>query len=119
MLKWLAYLACWGVASTAAALSLSDIELNSFLNQPLSARIQLPGASDEELGSLQINLSQGDDTSAGRAVLSHKIVNENGVAYILISSKEAIKEPVLTFTLEASWSDGRLVREYKLLMDPR
>ena len=45
--------------------------------------------------------------------------DENGQHYIHISTKDAVREPILTFVLEANWSDGRFLREYSLIMDPQ
>ena len=94
------------------ALSLSDIELKSALNQILDARVLLLAVDKDELGSLQININDN-------ANLKYEIKeNENG-HYISITSRDVVKEPVLNFSLEVSWSKGRLIREYSLLIDPR
>ncbi|MBF8268600.1 MAG: pilus assembly protein FimV, partial [Gammaproteobacteria bacterium] len=44
--------------------------------------------------------------------------NENG-HYISITSRDVVKEPVMNFSLEVTWSKGHLIREYSLLIDPR
>ena len=118
-LKWLIGFAGWCICSVVMALSLADVELHSSLNQPLDARIQLPGVSEGELGSLHIDLRSTNTASLSAIALRHEVIQDSSGAYIQISSKEAIKEPVLSFTLEASWSDGRMGREYMLLMDPK
>ena len=104
-----------------SALALSDIELKSSLNQILDARVSLSGLTQDELGSLQINIDQNTDPDADQSSikLTPKLEqNENGY-YISITSKNVIKEPVLSFSLEINWSKGRLIREYSLLIDPR
>ena len=104
-----------------SALALSDIELKSSLNQILDARVSLLGITRDELGSLQINIDQDKELAADQSSikLTPKLEqNENGY-YISITSKNVIKEPVLSFSLEINWSKGRLIREYSLLIDPR
>ena len=38
--------------------------------------------------------------------------------YVRITTANAITEPFLTFLVEATWSRGRLLREYTVLLDP-
>ena len=99
-------------ASTAWALSLSDIELKSGLNQILDARVMLLAVDSDELGSLDVKIP--DHPNLQQEIKE----NENG-HYISITSRDVIKEPVLNFSLEVNWSKGHLIREYSLLIDPR
>ena len=104
-----------------SALALSDIELKSSLNQILDARVLLSGITQDELGSLKINIDQNSELAADQSSIiltPERKQNENGY-YISITSKDVIKEPVLSFSLELNWSKGRLIREYSLLIDPR
>ena len=39
-------------------------------------------------------------------------------AVIQVRSRSPITEPFLTFLVEATWSSGRLLREYTVLLDP-
>lgn len=123
LLLVLAFIALPGFAS---ALGLGKLQLNSALNQPFDARIELPSTSALELQSLHVGLA---DTEAFRRakidrpfVLSKLkfvvIENENDPDYIQISSRDVIREPYLNFLLEANWSTGRIYREYTVLLDP-
>ena len=103
------------------ALALSDIELKSSLNQILDARVLLLEINKDELGSLQVNIDEDKELAAnqGSVKLKPEIKqNENGY-YISITSQDVIKEPILKFSLDLSWSKGHLIREYSLLLDPR
>ena len=105
----------------ANALALSEIEVNSSLNQPLNAKIYLKTITQEELNSLKLDINDISETTANpvAAQLKYEILeNENG-HYINITSRDVIREPVLSFSLDISWSKGRLIREYSLLIDPR
>jgi pilus assembly protein FimV len=44
--------------------------------------------------------------------------NADGTAVVRITSREVVQEPFLEFLLEISWSKGRLLREYTVLVDP-
>ena len=103
------------------ALSLSDIELKSSLNQVLDARVLLLEVNREELGSLQMNIHENTEIAANQGYIKltpELKENKNGY-YINITSQDVIKEPVLDFSLELNWSKGHLIREYSLLIDPR
>ena len=108
------------------ALGLGNLELNSGLNQPFDARIELLYATAEELQTLTIGLA--DSAAFQRAGIDRPFILSNlrftvdssgeGAAYILISSRKPVREPFLNFLLEANWSKGRLYREYTVLLDP-
>mgnify|MGYP001821839850 CR=1 FL=1 len=113
-------------AGNALALGLGDIELKSALNQPLDAEIELLSATDAELEELKVAIGSPDSFArAGidRPVFLSKLRfdvarNDQGEPVIQVSSRDLVQEPFLDFILEVSWSKGRLVREYTVLVDP-
>lgn len=109
------------VSPRIEALALSDVELVSHLNQRLLARIHLLQVSAEELSELNIEVSEliDGDTAGRRTVLSHEIVTEGSNHYLDIRSKEAVREPILSFSVELNWSSGHLIRNYALIIDPQ
>ena len=123
LLLVLAFIALPGFAS---ALGLGKLQLNSALNQPFDARIELLSTSASELQSLHVGLA--DIEAFRRAKIDRPFVlsklkfavieNENDPDYIQISSRNVIREPYLNFLLEANWSTGRMYREYTVLLDP-
>lgn len=121
VLKWLISLICWLLSPAVLALTITDIDLKSFLNQPLDARIDLLHASDKELSSLKIQLHDtGQNGSQRHIKLYHEVKKgENGQHYIQVMTRDAVHEPILTFTLEANWADGHFLREYSLILDPQ
>ena len=114
------------VSAGGFPLGLGNIELISGLNQSFDARIELLSPTSSELDSLNIRVA--DIEAFDRAGIEWLIIlnslsfeveiNDSGPDYIKISSREAIREPFLNFLLEASWSSGRLFREYTVLLDP-
>jgi pilus assembly protein FimV len=111
---------------TLYALGLGEIRLNSALNQPFNADIELLSPTTEELGSLKVALASNDvfsrygidrpqylsnfDFSVSR--------NRDGKATIRVTSNRSVTEPYVTLLVEATWARGRLVREYTVLLDP-
>lgn len=120
-LKWLVCGILWGLSPAVSALALSDIELHSHLNQPLEARVNLSGVDGADLAGLNVLIHAGGAGKYQEMVpLKHEVKEDSaGRHYIRITSSRAIREPILTFTLEVDWSGGRYSREYALLIDPQ
>ena len=111
----------------AWALGLGDIRLSSALNEPLRAEIELLAATPEELDNLTVELAAPEafqrydlDRPMFLAGLRFEIEKSGRAAsnVIRVTSTEPITEPFITFLVEATWSRGRLLREYTLLLDP-
>jgi pilus assembly protein FimV len=120
-------LAIIALPTNSFALGLGEIEVNSFLNQPLNAEIKVISARAGEIDDLLVTLASRD--SFKRAGLSRprhlselrfavKKNEEGDSAVILVTTKSAVKEPFLNFLVEADWSKGRVLREYTVLLDP-
>lgn len=119
-LKYLLGMAGWAYFTAVQAVSLSEAELTSYLNQPLNARVMLGGISPAELASLQVSFVQVAAGAGGAYIsLTSELVDDATGQYIHISSKQIIREPVVTFILELAWTGGRMQREYSLLLDPK
>lgn len=116
---WPTALLLW--CSGAAALGLGEIEVRSRLAQPLSAVIPLSTSSPGELDSLRINLA--DNTEFARAGIERAdylgtLKFEVKGNQIVVTSKQAAREPFLSLLLDVRWAGGRLLREYTVLLDP-
>ncbi|MEX6504309.1 FimV/HubP family polar landmark protein [Pseudomonas zhanjiangensis] len=110
----------------AHALGLGEVTLQSALNQPLVAEIELLEVRD--LGSDEVlpNLASPDEfTKAGvdrqyflTDLKFTPILKPNGKSVIRVTSSKPVREPYLNFLVEVLWPSGRLLREYTLLLDP-
>jgi pilus assembly protein FimV len=114
------------LTSEVWAIGLGDINLNSALNEPLRAEIVLLSASPDELSDLTVTLAS-DETFVRYGIdrpfylqgLEFNIVDAGASGSVVqIRSRAPITEPFLTFLVEATWSSGRLLREYTVLLDP-
>lgn len=113
-------------AGSLMALGLGEIKLESFLNEPLKASIDLLNMGGLHPDEIKIRLGTSDDfdkLGLDRAYFLTSIKfevadNGSGGARIVISSEEAVLEPYLDFIVEARWPSGRLLREYTVLVDP-
>lgn len=111
---------------TLYALGLGEIRLNSALNQPFNAEIELLSPTTEELGSLKVALAGNDVFSRYGIDRPQYLSNfefavsrtRDGKATIRVTSNRSVTEPYVTLLVEATWARGRLVREYTVLLDP-
>jgi pilus assembly protein FimV len=112
--------------SLSSALGLGEIHLNSALNEPMNAEIDLVAATPDELSALHATLAGRDaftrygiDHPPFLSSLTFKVgKSKDGRDVLLVRSTEAIPEPFVTFLVEVNWARGRLMREYTVLLDP-
>lgn len=110
----------------AHALGLGEVSLKSALDQPLDAEIELLEVRDLATGELIPSLASPDDFSkAGvdrQFFLSDlkftPVIKPNGKSVIHVTSSKPVREPYLNFLVQVMWPNGRLLREYTLLLDP-
>jgi len=108
------------------ALGLGDIEIDSYLNQPLKARINLLSRPSEDLFDIKVRLASRK--SFERAGIDyHQVLrglrfsvetSAKGKSYIKVTTHKRMRAPFLNFLVEVNWSRGRIQREYTLLIDP-
>ncbi|QLF91867.1 FimV family protein [Pseudomonas sp. ABC1] len=111
---------------TAFALELGKVELKSALNQPLTAEIELldvQGLSATEvvskLASIEDFRKAGVDRQAFLSELSFTpVLQADGRSVIRVSSSKPVREPYVSFLVDVQWPNGRVLREYTLLLDP-
>lgn len=110
----------------AYALGLGEVSLKSSLNQPLVAEIELldakslgPGEVVPSLASVEAFNKAGVDRLYFLTDLKFTpVLRPDGKNVIRITSSKPVREPYLNFLVEVLWPNGRLLREYTLLLDP-
>lgn len=108
------------------ALGLGEIQIKSKLNQPLDAEIQITSASVSELKDVVFSIPDADvfaryNLDRPQVLNSVRFIVENrGSAnkVIRLASTQVVKDPFLTFLIQADWPQGRMLREYTVLVDP-
>ena len=113
-------------ASSVMALGLGELTLDSFLNEPLNARVDLLNTGGLHQDEIRIRLATKEDfdkLGLHRAyfltnIKFEVVTGDSGNAQLVISSDEPVLEPYLDFIVEARWPSGRLLREYTVLVDP-
>ena len=112
-------------SALAPALGLGEITLHSALNQPFSADITLIDAGGLAEGDLSVSLATADEF--GRAGvervfflnnLKFKPILRGNRTIIRVTSSKPVNEPFLNFLVQLNQPNGRLLREYTVLIDP-
>ncbi|MEE8079360.1 MAG: FimV/HubP family polar landmark protein, partial [Pseudomonadales bacterium] len=108
----------------AVALGLGDIDVDSALNQELLAEIELVAARDD-IDTLEVGMASPDmfsryglDRPLILTQLRFEVVRRDDGAVVRVTTRDPVREPFITFLLEANWAGGRLIREYTILLDP-
>jgi len=107
----------------AFGLGLGDIEMRSALNQPMQAEIRLTAVKPGELDGMVVQLASADafaragiERSTVLTDLTFNVDSSASVPVIRISSSSPVVEPFLNFLLEVDWPQGRMIREYIVVM---
>ena len=114
------------VSGPAQALGLGQIEIRSQRGQPLLAEIPIVSSDPSELENLQARLASPDTFARIGLEPPQGIVSDlqftvalspRGDPVIRVTSQQPVDQALLTFLLEVDWGQGRLVREYSVLVD--
>jgi len=112
-------------ATTAHALGVGEVKLNSRLNQPLNAQIALFEANGLDSEEIIVKLASpeafdrvGLDRPYFLTDLKFNPKLQGAQGNIIVTSSKPVREPYLSFLIEVIWPNGRMLREYTLLLDP-
>ncbi|MCB1775260.1 MAG: FimV family protein [Gammaproteobacteria bacterium] len=110
----------------AHALGLGELNSKSALNQNFSGEIALLSVGPDEIDSLRVRLANVD--AFERAGIERPFyltllkfeprIGPAGKPVISVTSGFPIREPFLNFLVEVNWPNGRMFREYTVLLDP-
>ncbi|WP_419709492.1 FimV/HubP family polar landmark protein [Pseudomonas sp. NFX224] len=110
----------------AHALGLGELTLKSTLNQPLVAEIELLDVKDLTAAEVVPSLASPEDfAKAGvdrQAFLNDltftPVLNASGKSILRVTSNKPLSEPMVKFLVQVMWPNGRLLRDYSVLLDP-
>ncbi|KIQ60910.1 FimV/HubP family polar landmark protein [Pseudomonas fluorescens] len=110
----------------AQALGLGELTLKSTPNQPLVAEIELLDVQQLTAAEVVPSLASPEDfAKAGvdrQAFLNDlsftPVINANGKSVLRVTSSRPLSEPMVKFLVQVMWPNGRLLRDYSVLLDP-
>ncbi len=107
------------------AVTLGEARVNSFLNQPLDAEIDLIGLAPGQHEDLRLRVANqshferlGIAYDHFLASLQFDIVQSADRWLVRMRSDRPVAEPFIDFPLQMSWPGGQLIKQYTLLLDP-
>lgn len=109
------------------ALGLSDVEVHSFLGQPLHATVTVRSAKAEDVSNLSVRLAPKAHFIRTRLSWLEQLSDlrfmrqkssRNNIAVIQMMTETAIQEPVLSLLLELNTGKKRLFRVVTILLKP-
>ena len=110
----------------AAALGLGEIQSRSYLNEPLAAEIPVLSASAGRTADAQRQSRLGRHLRPNTACTRPAFLGDLNFSgssrarrrSIRVTSPQPVMEPFVTLLIEVRWPQGRLLREYTVLLDP-
>lgn len=110
----------------ANAAGLGKMTVTSALGQPLRAEIELIADSKEDVSTFAARMAPNDafrqagiEKMPGLTNVRFSIEKRpSGQHYLRVTSAQPINEPFMALLVELNWPNGRLVREYTVLLDP-
>ncbi|MEO5771685.1 MAG: hypothetical protein ABIQ29_06420, partial [Burkholderiaceae bacterium] len=107
-------------------LGLGRMAVQSALGESLRAEIDVTSITPEEAASLRVRVAPAEAYRAAGVDYSSILTGTqvslarraDGRPYLRVVSDRVVQEPFVDVILEVTWSSGRLVREYTLLLDP-
>jgi pilus assembly protein FimV len=116
----------FALPGAAEALGLGEIHVDSALNEPLAAEVDIVGATAEDLAGITASIANretfvrfGVDRPAFLSTAAFKIaMDSKGQPVLAIRSTDAFTEPLINMLIDLRWHSGELIRQYTLLLDP-
>ncbi|MDJ0741474.1 MAG: peptigoglycan-binding protein LysM, partial [Gammaproteobacteria bacterium] len=106
------------------ALGLGELSSKSTLNQNFQGEIALLSVKADELDTVRVKLA--DQEAFSRAGVDRPFylsllkfepqLTARGKPVVRVTSEFPIREPFLNFLIEVNWPNGRLLREYTVLL---
>ena len=123
--RWLLVAGVFSYSTWSMALGLGDITVHSALNQPLKADIALVDAAGLSASDLSASLATADEFARAGVErvfflndLKFTPILHGNRQMIRVTSRKPVNEPFLNFLVQLNQPNGRLLREYTLLIDP-
>nr|WP_242476832.1 FimV/HubP family polar landmark protein [Halochromatium glycolicum] len=114
----------WG--EPAGALGVGEMRTQSALNQPFYGEIRLFDVDENGLDNVKASLASRSAFEQAGIERPHSLtrlqfrpmIGPGGEPIIQVVTREPVREPYLDMLVEVVWPDGRLLKEYAVLLDP-
>lgn len=101
----------------ALAVGLGDVEQQSGLGQPFLAEVPVTGSEAWEVEELRVWL-RGESSAELIQAVEVDVVEQAGERVIRLRTDKAVREPFMDLAVVLGWPEGKLRRDYAMLLDP-
>ena len=106
----------------SCALGLGDLQVDSRLNQPLRAHIEISDVSEEEWRQIHARLAQQGEDTLLRTTLDSIVFRATEDAshrhFVELRSNDPITEPLFDLSVEVAGQTVQVIRNYSVFLDP-
>ncbi len=112
------------VSQSTLSLGMGNIQVYSSLDEQLRSTIELITSSEEDLQNLTVKLATSADYKKVGLDKSFVPINlmvsldEDNPNLVNVTSNGPISEPIISLLLDVNWNNGRILREFTILLDP-
>lgn len=114
------------IPAVCHAVGLGPIHVQSALNQPFDASIELLSLRNIPLTGIKATLAGDQEFDIAGLARPHYLEqihfsvekDKQGKPVIHLTTDQRVSEPYLKFLIDVSWSEGQFFREYTVLLDP-
>ena len=106
------------------ALGLGELALHSYLNEPLRAEVAVLESDAFDDSDLLVGMAsevEFERLGVSRVLfltrINFQVESDEFGRRVVLTTEAPLREPYLDLVVEARWPDGRLLREYKILID--
>jgi pilus assembly protein FimV len=111
---------------TVYGLGLGKMTVQSALDQPFLAEIELVDVGNVSLADVKVALADpqnfaeiGIEPAVVLSFLNFKIsTNDQGKPVVQVKSQERMKDPYMEVVVDLTWSHGQIYKAYTILLDP-
>ncbi len=112
--------------SLVMAAGLGKLNVSSSLGEPLSAEIEVLSASADDIATMKASIAAADAYAQQgierpnfhNAIRLDLRKKADGNAVIKLSTAQAVNDPFVDMLVQVEWANGKLVREFTILLDP-
>ena len=113
-------------AAAAHSAGLGKLSVESALGQPLKAKIDVIATDPAELSNLHARLASPDAFRKANLELNSTITHiqfaldkkPDGSLVLKLTSDTPVNDPFIDMLVELDWGNGKMLREYTILLDP-
>lgn len=112
------------VSQDSQSLGMGKIQVNSALDEPLNATINIMASESEPIDQVSVVLANSADykkVGLDKTFVPSNILvslDEANPYQINVTSNGPVSEPIVSLLLDVTWPNGRILREFTLLLDP-